>query len=104
MNVTMFGAVPNKGTPLFAGNLPMMRQGMPLKSTQEKMERQQKAADQIGFWENKKETLKNMPCSTVEEIAERMETGIDEYYTGTVVCNAGYKIQGFSFQIDPYCG
>ena len=72
MNVTMSNAVSNKGGSLFAGNLPMMQKPA-LKSTQEKIERQQKAAGQIQFWENQKEKLKNMECSTVEDIANKLE-------------------------------
>lgn len=72
MNVTMLNAVSNKGGSLFAGSLPMMQKPA-LKSTQEKIERQQKAAGQIQFWENQKEKLKNMECSTVEDIANKLE-------------------------------
>lgn len=72
MNVTMLNAVSNKGGSLFAGNLPMMQKPA-LKSTQEKIERQQKAAGQIQFWENQKEKLKNIECSTVEDIANKLE-------------------------------
>ena len=45
MNVTMFGAAQNKGGAVFAGNLSVMQRAG-LKSTQEKVERQQKAAGQ----------------------------------------------------------
>lgn len=72
MNVTMLNAVSNKGGSLFAGNLPMMQKPA-LKSTQEKIERQQKAAGQIQFWENQKEKLKNMECSSIEDIANKLE-------------------------------
>lgn len=44
-----------------------------LKSTQEKQERQQKAANQIEFWEKQKDNLKNMTCETLEEIAKKLE-------------------------------
>ena len=72
MNVTMLNAVSNKGGSLFAGNLPMMQKPA-LKSTQEKIERQQKAAGQVQFWENQKEKLKNTECSTIEDIAKKLE-------------------------------
>lgn len=72
MNVTMFNTVSNKGSSLFAGNLPVM-QKMALKSTQEKAERQKNAAGQIEFWEKQKENLKNMECSTLEDIAKKLE-------------------------------
>ncbi|MCM1083722.1 MAG: hypothetical protein NC428_09615 [Clostridium sp.] len=44
-----------------------------LKSTAEKQERQAKCQNQVAFWEKKKESLKNMECATVEEIAEKLE-------------------------------
>ncbi len=62
MNIKMnqsgfFGNVANRG----------------LKSTAEKQERQAKCQSQVDFWEKKKENLKNMECSTVEDIAEKLE-------------------------------
>lgn len=71
MNV-MFGAAQNKGGAVFAGNLSVMQRAG-LKSTQEKVERQQKAAGQIAFWENQKEGLKNMECETLEDIVKKLE-------------------------------
>ena len=44
-----------------------------LKSTQDKMERQQKAQNQIDFFENQKENLKNMQCDNIEDIAKKLE-------------------------------
>ena len=55
------------GSSIFTGKVPM------LKSTQEKMERQQKMADQVDFWEGKKEALKNVKCNTIEDIAKKLE-------------------------------
>ncbi len=57
---------------VFAGNLPGLHNSM-LKSAQEKMERQQKAGNEIAFWEKQKENLKQKECSTLEEIAEKLE-------------------------------
>ncbi len=62
MNIKMnqsgfFGNVANRG----------------LKSTAEKQERQAKCQSQVDFWEKKKENLKNMQCSSVEDIAEKLE-------------------------------
>ena len=57
---------------VFAGNLPGIQTSM-LKSTQEKMERQQKAGSEIAFWEKQKESLKEKECATVEEIAKKLE-------------------------------
>ncbi|MBR4982977.1 MAG: hypothetical protein IKY94_10490 [Lachnospiraceae bacterium] len=44
-----------------------------LKSTQDKLERQQKAQSQIKFFENQKENLKNMQCDSIEDIARKLE-------------------------------
>lgn len=44
-----------------------------LKSTQQKMERQTKCENQVAFFEEKKNNLKNMECGTLEEIAEKLD-------------------------------
>lgn len=44
-----------------------------LKSTQDKMERQQKAQNQIDFLENQKANLKNMECDSLDEIARKLD-------------------------------
>ncbi len=44
-----------------------------LKSTQDKMERQQKAHSQIEFFESQKDNLKNMQCDNIEDIARKLE-------------------------------
>ncbi len=44
-----------------------------LKSTQDKLERQQKAQSQIDFFENQKENLKNIQCNSIEDIARKLE-------------------------------
>ena len=44
-----------------------------LKSTQDKIERQQKAQSQIDFFEKQKENLKNMQCESIEDIAKKLE-------------------------------
>lgn len=43
------------------------------KSTQDRLERQQKAQNQIDFFENQKANLKNMECNSLEEIAKKLE-------------------------------
>ena len=72
MNVTMFRTSPDTGKSIFAGNLPTM-QRTGLKSAQDQAERQQKAQSRIAFWENRKESLKNMECDTLEEIGKKLE-------------------------------
>lgn len=44
-----------------------------LKSTQQRMERQETRDRQVAFFENQKENLKNVKCETVEEIAKKLE-------------------------------
>lgn len=44
-----------------------------LKSTEEKLERQEKRDNQIAFYEKQKENLKNRECETVEEIAKKLD-------------------------------
>lgn len=72
MNVTMFNTASRTGSSIFAGNLPVMQRSG-LKSTREKVERQQKAQSQIAFWESQKESLKNIECDTLEEIAKKLD-------------------------------
>lgn len=73
-NVSMnsgLSAPMGKGGSIYAGNL--LFGGTGLKSTQEKAERQQKAAGEMQFWEKQKENLKERECETVEEIAKKLE-------------------------------
>ena len=74
MNVSMtsIGTDTYRKGSVFAGNLPML-QNNGLKSTQEKAERQQKAQNEVSFWEKQKENLKEKECDTVEEIAEKLK-------------------------------
>lgn len=44
-----------------------------LKSTEQKMERMQKAAAQVDFYEQQKAGLKAVRCDTVEQIADKLE-------------------------------
>lgn len=44
-----------------------------LKSTQQRMERQEVRDRQVAFFENQKENLKNVKCESVEEIARKLE-------------------------------
>ena len=47
--------------------------GKGLKSTEEKIERFQKAQSQIDFFEGKKTALKEKHCTTLDEIAQKLE-------------------------------
>ncbi len=44
-----------------------------LKSTKEKIARQEKCENQVKFWENQKQNLKNWEGSTLEDIARKLE-------------------------------
>ena len=44
-----------------------------LKSTQERLDRQAKCDNQIAFYEQQKENLKNMKANTLEEISRKLE-------------------------------
>jgi len=44
-----------------------------LKSTDEKQQRKMQCENQVNFWKNKQESLKNRECNTLEEIAEKLE-------------------------------
>lgn len=44
-----------------------------LKSTRQKLQRQQECANKVSFFENQKENLKEMKCETLEEIERKLE-------------------------------
>ena len=67
MNIGMHGF----GSSVFGGGF--LNRGNVLKSTQQKMERQEERDRQVAFFENQKENLKNIKCETVEEIARKLE-------------------------------
>ncbi len=67
MNLSING---NNGFSLFSQRFGVA--GM-LKSTRDKIERQQKAQSQIDFFENQKANLKNMQCDSIEDIARKLE-------------------------------
>lgn len=57
--------------PLLSGQSAFFRSG--LKSTEEKLARQEKRDNQVAFFENQKENLKNMECKSLDEIAKKLE-------------------------------
>ena len=67
MNIGMHGF----GSSVFGGGF--LNRGNVLKSTQQKMERQEERDRQVAVFENQKENLKNIKCETVEEIARKLE-------------------------------
>ncbi len=50
-----------------------MNTGGMLKSTQDRLERQEETQKQVDFYEKQKENLKNVSCGSVEEIAEKLK-------------------------------
>lgn len=78
MNIKLQGAINS----FFGGYSVFSHKG--LKSTEEKLERQEKRDDQVAFFEKQKENLKNRKCNTVEEIAEKLNTlkSYDDQITG----------------------
>lgn len=44
-----------------------------LKSSQQKLARQQKRDNKVAYWENKKENLKDVKCDSLEEIGRKLE-------------------------------
>ncbi len=56
-----------------SGILRRMNSAGMLKSTQDRLERQEQTQKQVDFFEKQKENLKNVPCGSVEEIAEKLK-------------------------------
>lgn len=56
-----------------SGILRRMSLGGMLKSTQDRLERQEQTQKQVEFFEKQKENLKNVTCGSVEEIAEKLK-------------------------------
>ena len=96
MNISQMAG---SGSPksVYAGNLLMGRSG--LKSTQEKLERQQKAGNEIAFWEKQKEGLRNMKCDTLEEIARKLEM-FHSYEDEIAAVKAAYNREQMSHIMD----
>lgn len=59
------------GNSMLGGGLLYGQRG--LKSTQQRMERQQERDNKIDFYEKQKENLKNVKCTAVEDIAKKLE-------------------------------
>ena len=62
-----------------------------LKSTQDKLERQEKAQNQIELFENQKENLKNMKCDSIEDIARKLDYN-EEDISSRKECAASYLL------------
>lgn len=67
MNVRLQGS-----NNLFTGNSGILY-NKGLKSTQQKLERQEQRDNQIAFFEDQKNNLKNMECNSLEEISRKLD-------------------------------
>lgn len=56
-----------------SGILRRMNSAGMLKSTQDRLERQEETKKQVDFFEKQKENLRNVTCKSVEEIAEKLK-------------------------------
>ena len=74
---------------LYMGKLSLLS-GMGLKSEQEKMQRRQKTDEEISFWEGRKESLKNMKCNGIEDIAKKLDM-FHNYEEETAAAKAAYN-------------
>lgn len=63
MNISIQGTPMQRFTQMAGG----------LKSTQQKLERQEKCASQVAFFEQQKDQLKNMQCTSLDEIAKKLD-------------------------------
>lgn len=69
------------------------------KSAQEKMERKQKAENQIAFFEAQKDNLKNRKCETLEEIARKLDA-FHTYEDNIAAVKASYNKEEMSHILD----
>lgn len=65
-------AITKTGSSLFVGNNSLF-QNRGLKSTQERMKKQEERDNRIAYLENQKSSLKNMECDTLEEISRKLD-------------------------------
>lgn len=65
-------AIAKTGSSLFVGNNSLF-QNRGLKSTQERMKKQEERDNRIAYLENQKSSLKNMECDTLEEISRKLD-------------------------------
>lgn len=68
----------------------MVTGGSGLKSTQQRMQRQEERDNKIAFFEKQKDNLKNMKCETVEDIAKKLDM-FHSYEDQIVAAKAAYN-------------
>lgn len=81
-----------------ANFLSFLRGGV-LKSTQDRLERQQKMEDQVNFFESQKDNLKNMVCENPEEIQRKLEM-FQSYDDQIAAAKAAYNHEQMSHMMD----
>lgn len=80
------------------GFLHPFRNGM-LKSTQERMERQQQTENQVAFFEAQKGNLKNMVCESPEEIMKKLDM-LHSYEEQIAAVKAAYNNEQIYHMMD----
>lgn len=70
-----------------------------LKSTENKLERQEKCKSQVAFLEKQKENLKNMKCDSVEDIAEKLNM-LHSYEDRITVVKTAYNDEQMQHMMD----
>lgn len=93
MNVNIQGA----GNSMLGGGLLYGQRG--LKSTQQRMERQQDRDSKIDFYEKQKENLKNVKCMDVEGIARKLDM-LHTYEEEIAAAKAIYNSEQMSHIMD----
>lgn len=82
-----------------SGNFLSFLRGGILKSTQDRMQRQQETEDQVNFFEAQKVNLKNMVCESPEEIQRKLEM-FHSYDEQIVAVKAAYNHEQMSHIMD----
>lgn len=77
----------------------MVTRGSGLKSTQQRMQRQEERDNKIAFYEQQKNNLKNLKCETVEEIAKKLDM-FHSYEDQIVAAKAAYNSEQMMHLMD----
>lgn len=77
----------------------MVTRGSGLKSTQQRMQRQEERDNKIAFYEQQKNNLKNLQCETVEEIAKKLDM-FHSYEDQIVAAKAAYNSEQMMHLMD----
>lgn len=72
-----------------------------LKSTRDRLERQEQTQKQVDYFEQKKDNLKNVKCKSVEEIAEKLNM-LHSYEDQIAAAKAAYNSEQMWHILDEY--